>query len=306
MPTTPDNDPHSDLIEAIDAESSAPSVWTSKLDKNQKERRERIHNEVTRSFRKRCIELAMTRGANRETAAQSAAIAEWLVMGERKVEYMGTLWVGNAGLPLQQLRDYVSRFTSTCEDFMRFELEKLNEEMRANFAIWVVLERASKRDESEQRLHAHLLFSMCKTAIPLFRKWRGERSRNAKLLWREIVGDVNVWVRCTPSVRVRSCRHDTHGATGAILYCLKEVGSGSFTEIEPAGAFMPLEVQSAVREQVAVVETKNPRRIRRNNYASSEDLRKFRSVTSNGEPNSIYAAACDRRRNCRLEVPAHW
>ena len=308
MPSSNPSPQQSSQPQPLDEELAGRSAWDLEPKESQRERRDRIHRAVASRLRERIQRLASLPGRNADIASQSAAVAEWLATDQRKVEFMASLWVGRAGLPAAQLRGYVERFSAACADHLRAELNKQGIPFDPHFAIWMVLERSLQRDDAEQRLHAHLLFAMTEVALPHFRRWRGERSRNAKTLWREIVLDMEVWKRSTPSIVVRSCRHDKRGAAGAILYCLKEVGRSSLTELEPALPLAPTDVTAAAETLAPGPHHHQLRRLRRNDYASEADLRAYRSVScSRGEgspgPGDL---ARWRRLRCRLEVPDEW
>lgn len=296
------SNPKSELTDCEDG-NELPE-WARDPVETRRQRRDRIHAETRTALRHRLQQLRLMVGQNASIAAQSAALGEWISQDSRKVEYLGTLWLGKGGLPSQQLRNLVGRFTSTCREHMRHQLARQSEPLDSNFCIWVVFERSQTRNEREQRLHAHLLYCMSALALPHFRQWRGERSSNANRLWREIVQDQSVWGRCTPSARIRSCRHDKRGFAGAILYVLKEV-HGGVTEIEPAAALEPesSDIQSDLPKPF---EAGGRRRLRRGGHANAEDIRAFRSVRVGDSPTNEYLEASRRRRNCLLDVPDHW
>jgi hypothetical protein len=293
---------HPESLQALSgADPTSLCAWGS-----QPRRRDRIHGEVVAALNRRCHQLAEYQGHNQDAANQSAAIAAWLAEGERKVEFMATLWVGRSRLPVACMRDYVARFGGACLDNIGAALAQQGLQLNEHFMIWMVLEKSLSRSAAEQRLHAHLMFSMTAAAIPHFRKWRGERSKNANQLWREIVLDPAIWTRCTPSARIRSCRHDTRGDAGAILYCLKEVGRSDLTELEPVALQAQEAPSDAMVGQTSTEEPSRARRLRRASHASGVDLLQFRSVSADGQPIRVGSLACRRRRFFGLEAPDAW
>jgi hypothetical protein len=279
--------------------------WARGPVETRRQRRDRIHADTREALRERLNQLRAQSGQNAAIAAQTAALADWIAQDARKVEYLGTLWVGKRGLPTQQLRNLVGRFTATCRDHMRQQLQQQSEQLDSHFCIWVVFERSEQRNEQEQRLHAHLLYCMSEEALPHFRAWRGQRARHANRLWREIVLEQSVWARCTPTASIKSCRHDKRGFAGALLYVLKEVHGTGVTELEPAAALEP-ESMLLEPDLPKTCKSSQKRRLRRSSYASAADMREFRSVRVGGSSNDEFLEASRRRRNCLLDVPEHW
>ena len=287
-----------------DLEPAGLCEWGFERSESQQKRRDRIHGEVAAALKRRCQRLAGHQGRNQEVATQSAVIAEWLLADARTVEFMATLWVGRTGLPPACMRDYVARFAGACTDNIQAALTPQGLRLADHFAIWMVLEQSLGRSEAERRLHAHLLFAMTPQAIPHFRAWRGVNSKHANQLWREIVVDPAIWTRCTPSARIRSCRHDKRGAAGAILYTLKEIGHSDLTELEPVAPPAPV-TQSGMVADCGNPEPERARRLRRGSRASGADVMRFRSVSADGQAR-VSTVARLRRRLCGLEVPESW